>query len=79
MKITKGTGVTVSSNGNHYTPTATSADAKIAPGAKVSFTFTGSFTGSYRGAEERDVHGDRLNRPGSGAVVRRSPSKDPSA
>jgi hypothetical protein len=47
MKITKGTKVKVSSSGNHYTLTSTSADAKIAAGAKVTFTFTGSFTKSY--------------------------------
>ncbi|HJP78826.1 MAG TPA: cellulose binding domain-containing protein [Pseudonocardiaceae bacterium] len=47
MKITKGGKVTVSSSGNHYTLTSTSADAKIAAGARVTFTFTGSFTKSY--------------------------------
>jgi hypothetical protein len=48
MAITKGSKVTVTSSGSHYTLTATSADAKIAPGAKVTFTFTGTFTKSYK-------------------------------
>lgn len=47
MKITKATKVTLTSSGTHYTLTNTSADAKIAAGATVTFTFTGSFTKSY--------------------------------
>jgi hypothetical protein len=47
MKISKVTKVTITSSANHYTLTNTSADATIPVGAKVSFTFSGSFTKSY--------------------------------